>query len=140
MAIELSLCNIDYQIHDDKPIVYLFTRDSNGKQIIIPDDTFEPYFYVESRALLDPRIRKIIGVLGKELSPRVKRIDFGYHGLTRLGVSELARVTCKIPSDVGEIRRKLHSLSPPIETFEADILFVLRYLIDKNIKLSLIHI
>jgi len=139
MPVELSLCNIDYQIRDDRPTVYLFTRDSKGKQIIIPDDTFEPYFYVESRALLDPRIRKIIGVLGKELSPRVRRIDFGYSGLTRLGVSELARVTCRVPGDVGEVRRKLHSLSPPIETFEADILFVLRYLIDRGIKCGVLY-
>jgi len=134
MPVDLSLCNIDYAIEDDDPVVYLFTRDPDGRQVIIADRSFEPYFYVESRALFDPRIKKIIGVVGKELSPRVRRIEFGFRGLTRLGVSELAKVVCKTPTDVGEIRRKLHNLKPPIETFEADILFVLRYLIDRGIK------
>ena len=38
--------DITYWVEHDKPVVYLFGRTTDNKQICVIDPNFEPYFYV----------------------------------------------------------------------------------------------
>ena len=137
---ELSLCNIDYTVENGSPIIHLFCRDKEGRQHIVKDSSFRPYFYIRADALYKrPELSNIIGIPPDSLAPYILNVEFGYRGLTRQGVAELAKITCDVPNTVGKLRRTLEKLKPKVETYEADILFVLRYLIDRDIKCGVLY-
>ena len=45
--------DIKYNVKDDKVVIYLFSRTSNNKQIIVLDNTFLPYFLVHPKKKSD---------------------------------------------------------------------------------------
>lgn len=48
MEKNVVILDIDYVTYEDKPVIRLFSKDYNDKNIILLDDTFEPYLYVVS--------------------------------------------------------------------------------------------
>jgi len=38
--------DVTYKIENNKAVIYLFGRTTDGKQICLVDENFEPYFYV----------------------------------------------------------------------------------------------
>jgi len=113
---------VDYSLDYDEyvPILHLFCRDENFKRIEIKVNDFRPYFYVNKR---DERtsISRCSGLI-TGLEP-----DF-YSFSDR---TELTRLYTRIPSKVGWCRKLLGEIN--IGTYEADILFPLRYMIDEGI-------
>ena len=133
--LDLSLCTIDYKVEKNIPVVYLFCRDQNGDRKIIKDTTFRPYFYIRALDLNREVVYNEIGTPDEHRS-YIQKIEFGYKGLARQ-VNDLAKIVCDIPYRVRLLREKLNkprTQESPVLTFEADILFCLRYLIDKGIK------
>ena len=47
MERNVVILDIDYVTYEDKPIIRLFSKDGD-KNVILLDDTFEPYLYVVS--------------------------------------------------------------------------------------------
>lgn len=115
----LSLCSVDYSIKDNSPILHLFCRDSNFDRKIIPVKDFKPYFYIEERN------RPLIEGNYSEL---IQDIRYGYKDLKN---NDLIRIYTHIPPHVRDLRKIFRDFS--IKTYEADILFPLRYLIDLGI-------
>ena len=50
MQRNVVILDIDYVIHEDKPVIRLFSKEKD-KNIVLIDDTFEPYLYVFSKDL-----------------------------------------------------------------------------------------
>jgi len=127
----LCLTNIDYKIEDNAPVVYMFVRDIEGNRYIIRDNSFEPYFYIREKDYnvlrLDDKRRGCI--------KRVEKGNFKLLRASRRGV----KIVTYLPGQVRELRNWLHSMRDRrehprgIETYEADVLFVYRYLIDRKI-------
>jgi len=132
--VKLSLCSIEYKIAKDKPVIVLFTRDFNGKRHIIKDYSFLPYFYIwkgdkifflkDERSQI-PIIHDLEVVKYEDI--KIKSIDN----------KPLEKVVVKKPSIVRDIRERYPKDRKGI--YEADILFTLRYLIDKEIKSGIIY-
>lgn len=139
----LSLCSINYKFRyvdgDRVPTLYLFCRDMYGKRWIITDSSFLPYFYVwEYDWSLGGLSEAIFSNTGK---PSIKgTLRNYYHSHKKYKRNELKTVDGKQvvkvfvdkPAQVRKIRQDLRSIG--IEIFESDVLFSLRYLIDKKIK------
>ena len=87
-------------IYNDRRKIYLFTRDNNGKQKIIEDNSFYPYFY--------------------EPSPEGRFLS--YNNIP------LKKVLCHEPGEVAKVRSK--------KSFESDIIFTRRYILDKIDKIE----
>lgn len=117
---ELGICSVEYSIKDNKPIIHLFCRDKERKKYIITDTTFLPYFYIEKRDL-DLVLEYIPELIKEYYEEEYQSIDY----------ETVLKIETNIPPDVKIARTLLHKKG--IKTFEADILFTLRYLIDKNI-------
>jgi DNA polymerase elongation subunit (family B) len=118
---KLSLCSIEYinkYSPVSKPIIYLFCRDENYKKYIIEQE-FSPYFYIEERDL---------SIVQNNFSNRIYKI--GKRGIT-IDNEKVVQIYTRFPFEVKTFRDILKKNN--IRTFEADILFVLRYLIDKEI-------
>jgi len=99
------------------PVVHLYGRLEDGGTFLVRDDRQGPRFYV--RAAQAERAR----ALGVHPQPVDKRSFDG---------APVCRIDVETPADVPALRDRLHDAG--IETFEADVRFALRYLIDRGVK------
>ncbi len=100
------------------PVVHLYGRLESGGAFLVRDDRQHPHFYV--RAADAERVR---AQGASRLEPVGRRTFDG---------APVARVEVEIPADVPALRDRLHAAS--IDTFEADVRFAVRYLIERSIK------
>ena len=111
--------------------MYLFTRDRDGNRFIFRDSSFEPYFYIQRQDLSYIQFPE-------DYKSMIKRIETVR--MPMMGGGDLAaKIVTKIPNDVAKLRKWLHSRKTKyrprgFDTYEADVLFVYRYLIDKGIR------
>lgn len=103
---------VEYIIENNKPTLYVFGRNNNirTKEII---KTFEPYFYVKEDEVVYDNL--------------IVREEKGFIGLRG---EKIKKVYVKLPGDVPILRKKFS------RTWEADVLFSTRYVIDKLEKLE----
>jgi DNA polymerase-2 len=101
-----------------RPVVHLYGRLENGATFLVRDNRQRPHFYV--RAVDAARARE----LGADPAEPADRRTF--HG------APACRVSAPTPSDVPPLRDRLHKNG--IDTFEADVRFASRYLIERGIK------
>jgi DNA polymerase-2 len=98
--------------------VHLYGRLENGGTFLVRDDRQRPHFYVRAPDAEAARARG---------AARVEASDertFDGTPVCRIGVA--------VPSDVPPLRARLHEAG--IDTFEADVRFASRYLIERGIK------
>ena len=101
-----------------RPVVHLYGRLADGGTFLVRDDRQRPHFYV--RVSDAERAR----ALGARSQHAIDRRTFD---------GELAvRIETEIPGDVPGLRDRLHENG--IDTFEADVRFATRYLIERGIK------
>lgn len=100
------------------PIVHLYGQLENGGTFLVRDDRQRPHFYI--RAADAERARAL-------RSPEPKPIDKrAFNG------APVSRIDVEVPPDVPPLRDRLHAAG--IETFEADVRFAARYLIERGIR------
>ena len=109
-----------YRIQAGVPIVHLFGRLENGDTFLVRDRRQTPHFYVPADA---PGRAEAGDWQGARLSPS-DRIAFSGEATRRVSVPT--------PPDAPPVRDRLHARG--IDTFEADVRFAMRYLIDRDIK------
>jgi len=104
-----------YRVHHGIPVVYLFGRLTDGRTFLVRDNRERPHFYIESQY--------VDSVSSGHLSPSRKQ-SFAGEALTKIEVG--------VPQDAPAVRDALHAQG--VSTYEADIRFAMRYLIDRGIK------
>jgi DNA polymerase-2 len=107
-----------YQIRDQRPVVQLFGRLVDGRPFLVEDERFRPYFFVRTRD---------VGLLGQ-----VSGMTLEANELRDLEGLPVVRVTVPLPGTVAALRDRLSRAGAP--SFEADIRFAYRYLIDHGIR------
>lgn len=100
------------------PVLYVHGRLEAGGTFMARDDRQHPHFYI--RAADAGRAR----ALGAPQSSPSGKLSFGAEAVCRLET--------EIPQDVPALRDRLHAADVP--TFEADVRFPMRYLIDRGVK------
>ena len=100
------------------PVVYLYGRLEDGSTFRVRDDRRRPCFYIRST---DAEAAARIGAPAPAQTDR-----------TTFAGSPVARIEVAAPSDVPPLRDRLHAAG--IDTFEADVRFASRYLIERGIK------
>jgi DNA polymerase-2 len=108
------------RVRDGRPVVQLFGRLARGPAFLVEDDRAEPYFFVRSdqRAALEHERGVCL-----EATP-----------LASLAGDAVCRVTLRAPGEVPPLRDRLEADGVP--TFEADVRFAYRYLIDHGLRAS----
>lgn len=100
------------------PVIHIYGRLEDGGTFLVRDDRQRPHFYIRAtdaeraRALRTP-----------QPSPTDKRTFEG---------ASVCRIEAQTPPDVPAIRDRLQAAG--IDTFEADVRFAVRYLIERGIK------
>ncbi|HEY3851794.1 MAG TPA: DNA polymerase II [Steroidobacteraceae bacterium] len=100
------------------PVVQLYGRLENGQSFLVRDDRQRPHFFVRAADAA-----KAAQLRAGRQSPTDRRTFDG---------DPVVRIDVDVPSDVPPLRDRLHDGG--IETFEADVRFATRYLIERGIK------
>lgn len=119
---EMQLIDADYFLIGNSPVVRLFGKTHAGNSVCALINDYRPYFFIESEIIPET----IEGVRSIEKVEAL--IPEGYHKNKK----SLFKITLTNPQDVPRIRDSLSQKG--ISSFEADILFKYRYMIDKGLR------
>ncbi|HEY6922959.1 MAG TPA: DNA polymerase domain-containing protein, partial [Steroidobacteraceae bacterium] len=100
------------------PVVHLYGRLEDGRTFLVRDGRQRPHFYIPAGAA-DRAV-----MLG---APQPKSDD-----KRTFSGAAVCRIEMQTPSDVPPLRDSLHEAG--VDTFEADVRFAMRYLIERGIK------
>ncbi len=101
-----------------RTLVHLYGRLANGGTFLVRDDRQRPHFYI--RAADAERARRLCAVTPEIIAKRT------FDG------APVALIATETPGDVPALRDRLQASG--IDTFEADVRFAVRYLIERGIK------
>ena len=107
-----------YRVQADVPVVHLYGRLDDGATFLVRDHRQRPHFYVAA-----PDVAK---------AKSVAEVDPLATGRCTFAGIEAYRIDAKTPPDVPAIRDRLHAAG--VSTYEADVRFATRFLIDRAIK------
>lgn len=110
-----------YRIESGRPVVHLWGKLETGESFLVRDDRSTPHFYIRA-ADRSSAIR-----VGAQRLVESSRQTFAREPVLRVEVPT--------PPDTPALRDRLHGAGVP--TFEADVRFAMRYLIDHDIRGSL---
>ena len=107
-----------YRVENRIPVVHLYGKLANGESFLIRDQRERPHFYVDRK---DEKKTRAAGATS-------------FHKSTSRSFSgePLARVDVALPTDVPTLRDRLHDVG--VATYESDVRFATRYLIDRNVR------
>ncbi len=130
----LHVHELDYVIEDGIPVLRLFGRDALDRPAVALFSKFRPYFYCMPKPDSSPKkLRERI--ITPEMSRKAHVIDArvetkGWKGAE----TDLVRVILDSPRNVRESRSVLGRIPAVEDTYEKDILFKRRFIIDKGIE------
>ncbi len=110
-----------YRIESGRPVIHLWGTLESGESFLLRDDRLIPHFYV--RASDAARAAE----LGARQILNSRRRSFAGDPMRRVEIAT--------PPDTPALRERLHRGG--VDTFEADVRFAMRYLIDRDIRGSL---
>ena len=110
-----------YRIEAGRAVVHLWGKLETGDPFLVRDDRLEPYFYIRAA---DQSRAEQLGIRRLLASDR-----------STLEGEPVVRIEVPTPPDTPSVRERLHKGG--VRTYEADVRFAIRYLIDHGIRGSL---
>jgi DNA polymerase I len=129
MLFEGFFIDADYVTENNKAVIRLWCKDASGKNVIVLDPNFEPYFYVVPRYGLDVTSVQNVSAdrRGEEIKPkRLEPVDRKKFGKD----IKAYKVFAEHPQHVVPLRE---AMGRHADVYEADILFSIRYITDKGL-------
>lgn len=130
------ILDIDYLItKDEKPIIRIFCKDENGENYTVYYKNFLPYFYVYVE---EEKIPSFIEKIKETKIPEAKIENIEIQRKEFLGKElKVLKIVINNPKKVPKVRKYIKdNFEEVIETFEYDIPFYRRFLIDNDISPS----
>jgi DNA polymerase elongation subunit (family B) len=130
----LLVFDADYVVEKNVGVVRLFCKDENGKNVLVLDSTFKPYFYVMSKEGKLAELRKKIENLETE---KIEAKILSVEVVEKIWEGEevkLIKITIDNPRRIPDVRDLIKDWEEVKETYEYSISFYRRYLIDKKIE------
>ena len=127
MQLNCFLIDVDYITQEGRAIIRMWLKDNDGKNIVAYDSKFEPYFYAitdDETEILSVEVLRNDEEIRPTRAEKVKKQDFG----TPI---EVMKVYVNHPQHVPLLREQVAGLG--IEVREADILYAIRYIIDRQL-------
>jgi DNA polymerase-2 len=118
MVIRGVILQASYRIQGGSPVVHLYGAAEDGATFLVRAHRERPHFFIREK----DAARAVTFGAAPVLAP----------GVHNFASDPVVRIEAPTPPDVPRIRDRLHSAG--IETFEADVRFATRYLIDRNLR------
>jgi DNA polymerase-2 len=107
-----------YRVEADRPVVHIYGLLEDGRTFLVRDRRVVPHFYVEAR---DAARARELGASRQVSSHR-----------RTLSGAPVVRVEVPLPADTPPLRDRLARAG--LATYEADVRFAMRYLIDRGVR------
>ncbi|MFH0711140.1 MAG: DNA-directed DNA polymerase [Candidatus Aenigmatarchaeota archaeon] len=134
MKEELVLFDVDYELEGNEGVILLYCKDSKGKSVLVKDKTFRTYFYVLPREGKPEEVKKKIHELDeKKIGTRifsVETCEMNWLNENR----KVLKVIIENPRRIHDVRDAVKHWKEIEDTFEYDITYYKRYLIDKRLE------
>ena len=130
---ELLVIDADYAMLGTKPVARLYCKNTRGESVLVQDVTFVPYFYVLPKEGKSSELKKKIEKLDtKKLETKILKVEVvEKNWMNKL--RKVLKVFLDNPRRVQDIRHAVKHMKEYEDSFEYDITFYRRYLIDKQI-------
>ena len=126
------LLDVNYEVKDHKPEIWIWGIDDEDKRILIIDRNFLPYFYLVAEQKESPQlIVKTLESLEADY-PLIKKLDLTNRRFFGKPVNVI-KVVCQDPNVVSKYGRSLKKVKGIKKCLEDDIRYSMRYLIDNNV-------
>ena len=113
---EINYYSIEYRMSKAKPVVILYGRDKDRNRVIIEDDSFFPFFYIDKDTVIDK--------YDSDITRKVKNFEGGYKNIND---DEVIKVCFNVPYDTYALRNKFQL------TYNSNIRFTTNYLVNKKL-------
>jgi DNA polymerase I len=130
MKVSFWLLDVNYEVKDGEPEVWLWGVEDSGKRVLIIDRDFLAYFYVVVEEGADPA--KVVKEITKEKDPPIMKCEVVERRLFGKLVTAI-KVYCKDPEVVSKCAKALRKLEGVKDCLEDDIRYSMRYLVDNNV-------
>ena len=126
------LLDVNYEVKDHKPEVWMWGIDEKGRRVLIVDSSFQPYFYAVLEENEDPKqvYERIMDE--KKRLPLIVNVELGHRRFFGESVN-VARIYCQDPDVIPKYSKVIRSLKGVKECLETDIRYSMRYLIDNDV-------
>lgn len=131
MVEKIFLLDVDYEVEKDSGVVLLFGKNKDGKKILVKKE-FQTYFFVLPFKGREEELYKKIEKL-MEKHTTVTNIDFVEKKVGK-EKRKLIKISMKDPRRIKDVRDEIKNLEEVENTFEYNIPFYKRFLIDYGIK------
>ncbi|MEM3612578.1 MAG: DNA polymerase domain-containing protein [Candidatus Bathyarchaeia archaeon] len=132
MRVLFWLLDVNYEVKDHEPEVWLWGIDSTGNRVLVVDRGFLSYFYVVVEEGFDPA--KVAGKIEARKAEfpfvvRVEVVDRKFFGKP----AKALKVHCRDPDVTAKYAKAFRKIEGVKECFEDDIRYSMRYLIDNGV-------
>lgn len=132
MKAEFWLLDVNYEVRDHGPEVWLWGIQDDGKRVLVIDRSLSPYFYLQVDEGEDPKavVERIEALRASlPLLAGLEVVDRKYFGRPVKAV----KVTCQDPDLLDKYAKRLSKTQGVKRPFEEDIRYSMRYLIDNDV-------
>lgn len=130
MKITFWLLDVNYEVKNNIPEVWLWGIEDSGKRVLIIDRNFLAYFYAVVEESADPA--KVIEEIRKEQNPFIVKLEVVERKFFGKPVKAI-KVYCKDPDVIPKYAKAFRKLEGVKDCLEDDIRYSMRYLIDNNV-------
>ena len=130
VSVNFCLIGADYFLTEEgMPVIRLFGKTSEGKTIVLFDSSFRPYFYVEPKGDADALRRLFLSGIGGIIPEKVEIVEKNLYGRH----IKALKVVLKDPTTIPKFKEMVEGFEGVKRTFEYNIAFYKRYLIDRGL-------
>jgi DNA polymerase I len=130
MKITFWLLDLNYDVEDDVPEVWMWGITASGERVVIVDRSLVAYFYAVVEETANPdRVVEAINHGHFPCISKLEVVDRKFFGKPVKAV----RVYCKTPEVLPEYAKALRKLEGIKDCLEYDVRFAMRYIIDNNV-------
>ncbi|MEM2320006.1 MAG: DNA polymerase domain-containing protein [Candidatus Bathyarchaeia archaeon] len=132
MKVTFWLLDVNYEVKNHEPEMWLWGVDASGNRVLVIDKSFLSYFYAVLKENVDPQIvaQKIEGV--KRNFPFLVKVEAVERRFFGKPVKAL-KVYCKDQDVIAKYSKAFQKIDDVKECLEDDIRYSMRYLIDNGI-------
>ena len=130
MKITFWLLDVNYEVKNGTPEIWLWGIDDSGKRVLIIDRNFLAYFYAVVEDGADPA--KVIEEIRKEQNSFIVKLEVVERKFFGKPVKAI-KVYCKDPDFIPKYAKAFRKLEGVKDCLEDDIRYSMRYLIDNNV-------
>ena len=134
MELSFQLLDCDYVLIGGEPIVRLFGKTKENKNVCAFYKGYYPYFFILPKEGMEEEVIDFLQSKFKQLVLRIENVQKFLPIGFRKDKVNLFKIFLKDPSQVPLVRDDLRKQSFVEEVFEADILFKYRFMVDFNLS------